>query len=100
MLRAGRAGTAILALETAIQVDGETTLPFAPLVMAYEATGDIAGVGRTLQRHLERARGEERADILLRLGDRSATEPGGKESADSHYLDALSLRPLDRRVPL
>lgn len=100
LLRAGRTDEAIAALERAAELDPNATAPLSALLAVYEAKRDVPAIVRTLHRHLERARGDERVDLLVQIGDIASTSMGDHSVAEESYLKALSIRPSDRRILL
>ncbi len=98
--RSGSAVSAIKPLEEAAELDPAGTQPLRALALAYEAEKAWPKVTSTLERVLARAAGEERVDVLVRLGDVKAGPLADLPGAAKCYLAAHAERPEDRKILL
>jgi tetratricopeptide (TPR) repeat protein len=88
---------ALAKLEEAAELDPSSSLPLVALAQAYTDLDDGAQVLRVKMRHLDLARGEERVQLLIEIGDLSS-KAGDRAQATRNYVAALEERPDDRRV--
>jgi tetratricopeptide (TPR) repeat protein len=94
----GRHDEAIVALERALETDARDLSPLDGIAKAHSALGRYDQALETLYRKLERTIGDERAKLLLQIGDLAATRLKNPEYAAKSYLLALSERPNDRDI--
>jgi tetratricopeptide (TPR) repeat protein len=92
----GRHDEGISALERALDTDARDLSPLDGIAKAHSALGRYDQALETLYRKLERTQGEERAKLLLQIGDLAATRLKNPDYAAKSYLLALSEKPNDR----
>ena len=95
------AGEPVLALEPlndAADLLPDRVEPINELAEAYAAQDDWEEVIRVKQRRLDLAEGEERAALLLEIGEVLATEVKDATRAAKNFVAALEERPEDRKV--
>ncbi len=105
LLRQGAALTAAGAVDEALPLlteagelrpeDPEAT---TALEAAYRATGDFQSVVKVLRRRMLSAEGEERFDLLVKVGDVLAEQLDDRTTASKSYVAALELVPDDRNL--
>ena len=86
------------ALERALETDARDLSPLDSIAKAQSALGRFDQALETLYRKLERTVGEERAKLLLQIGDLAATRLKNPDYAAKSYLLALSEKPNDRDI--
>lgn len=89
---------AIPLLEEAVELDPSLVAPLRSLALAYADKNQAADVVRAKTRHLDLAEGEERAQLLLDIGDLAASKLNDHALATRSYVAALEERPDDRRI--
>ena len=94
----GRHEEAIQALERALDTDARDLSPLESIAKAHSALGRHDQALETLYRKLERTVGDERAKLLLQIGDIAATRLKNPDYAAKSYLLALSEKPNDRDI--
>lgn len=94
----GRHDEGISALERALDTDARDLSPLESIAKAHSALGRYDQALETLYRKLERTLGEDRARLLLQIGDLAATRLKNPEYAAKSYLLALSEKPNDRDI--
>jgi tetratricopeptide (TPR) repeat protein len=95
---AGRAGDAIAVLTEASELLLSAPTTLDELAKAYEATEAWEDVVRVKQRQLDTAEGEERANLLVEIGEVLGTQLKDATRAAKSFVAALEERPDDRRV--
>lgn len=95
--RIGRLDEAVEALEEASSLDVSTESLRALAQTRREQRKWLLMV-QVLRRMLQRVSGDERAELLIEIGDLATSELGDATSAAKSYLAALSERPQDRKV--
>lgn len=98
LIELGRPDQAIAALERALETDGRDLSPLDGIARAHASRGRYDQALETLYRKLERSVGDDRAKLLLQIGDLSATRLKNPDYAAKSYLLALSERPNDRDI--
>jgi tetratricopeptide (TPR) repeat protein len=105
MLRYGRAlrqsgklDEAVTALDEATDLLSGAVEPIDELVKTYEQKGAWEDVVRIKQRRLDVAEGDERAALLLEIGEVLATHIKDATRAAKSFVAALEEKPDDRRV--
>lgn len=96
--RAGQTDAAIDRLEEACELDPGLTAPLQALAAAHAAAENWTAVMWAKSRHLDVAQGDERADLLIEMGEIAATKLGDKTQATRSFVAALELRPDDRNL--
>jgi tetratricopeptide (TPR) repeat protein len=94
----GRHDEGISALERALDTDARDLSPLDGIAKAHSALGRYDQALETLYRKLERTVGEDRAKLLLQIGDLAATRLKNPDYAAKSYLLALSEKPNDRDI--
>lgn len=94
----GRHEEGIQALERALETDARDLSPLDGIAKAQSALGRFDQALETLYRKLERTVGDERAKLLLQIGDLAATRLKNPDYAAKSYLLALSEKPNDRDI--
>ena len=94
----GRHEEGIVALERALDTDARDLSPLDGIAKAQSALGRYDQALETLYRKLERTVGDERAKLLLQIGDLAATRLKNPDYAAKSYLLALSEKPNDRDI--
>jgi len=94
----GRHEEGIVALERALDTDARDLSPLDGIAKAQSALGRFDQALETLYRKLERTVGDERAKLLLQIGDLAATRLKNPDYAAKSYLLALSEKPNDRDI--
>jgi tetratricopeptide (TPR) repeat protein len=94
----GRHDEGIVALERALETDARDLSPLDAIAKAHSALGRYDQALETLYRKLERTVGDERAKLLLQIGDLAATRLKNPDYAAKSYLLALSEKPNDRDI--
>jgi tetratricopeptide (TPR) repeat protein len=94
----GRHEEAIQALERALETDARDLSPLESIAKAHSALGRHDQALETLYRKLERTVGDDRAKLLLQIGDIAATRLKNPDYAAKSYLLALSEKPNDRDI--
>jgi len=94
----GRHDEGIVALERALETDARDLSPLDGIAKAHSALGRYNQALETLYRKLERTVGDERAKLLLQIGDLAATRLKDPDYAAKSYLLALSEKPNDRDI--
>ncbi|HVY30134.1 MAG TPA: protein kinase [Polyangiaceae bacterium] len=94
----GRHEEGIAALERALETDARDLSPLEGIAKAQSALGRHDQALETLYRKLERTQGDDRASLLLQIGDLAATRLKNPEYAAKSYLLALSEKPNDRDI--
>lgn len=94
----GRQEEGIAALERALDTDARDLSPLDGIAKAFTALGRYDQALETLYRKLERVSGDERARLLLQIGDLAATRLKNPDYAAKSYLLALSEKPNDRDI--
>lgn len=95
---AGRVDEALDPLLEAADLAPERIDPIDELCLCYEAQGKWDEVVRIKQRRLDVAEGEERARLLLEIGEVYASHIKDATKAAKTFVAALEERPDDRRV--
>lgn len=98
MIGLGRHDEGIAALERALETDARDLSPLESIAKAHSALGRYDQALETLYRKLERTVGEDRARLLLQIGDLAATRLKNPDYAAKSYLLALSEKPNDRDI--
>lgn len=98
LTKAGRAADATTFLTEAADLLPDSLEPIDALVKVHEAEGRWEEVVRIRQRRLDVAEGEERAALLLEIGELFATQLKDATRAAKSLVAALEERPDDRRV--
>ncbi len=96
--RADNPASAINPLEEAVDLDPSYADPLTALASAYTSLARWSDVQKTLTRHLDVAFGDDRIQILIDLGDVTATRLGDRPRAIQSLVAALDDRPDDRRL--
>jgi len=94
----GRHDEGIAALERALETDARDLSPLDGIAKAHSALGRYDQALETLYRKLEHTAGDERAKLLLQIGDLAATRLKNPDYAAKSYLLALSEKPNDRDI--
>jgi tetratricopeptide (TPR) repeat protein len=94
----GRHDEGIVALERALETDARDLSPLDGIAKAHSALGRYDQALETLYRKLERTAFDERAKLLLQIGDLAATRLKNPDYAAKSYLLALSEKPNDRDI--
>lgn len=94
----GRHEEGIAALERALETDARDLSPLEGIAKAQSALGRHDQALETLYRKLERTQGDDRARLLLQIGDLAATRLKNPDYAAKSYLLALSEKPNDRDI--
>jgi tetratricopeptide (TPR) repeat protein len=94
----GRHEEGIAALERALDTDARDLSPLDGIAKAQSALGRHDQALETLYRKLERTQGDDRAKLLLQIGDLAATRLKNPDYAAKSYLLALSEKPNDRDI--
>jgi tetratricopeptide (TPR) repeat protein len=94
----GRHDEGISALERALDTDPRDSSPLESIAKAHSTLGRYDQALETLYRKLERTVGEDRARLLLQIGDLAATRIKDSDYAAKSYLLALSEKPNDRDI--
>jgi tetratricopeptide (TPR) repeat protein len=95
---AGRVDEALDPLHEAADLSPENIAPIDELSRCYEAQGKWDDMVRIKQRRLDVASGDERARLLLEIGEVYATHIKDATRAAKTFVAALEERPDDRRV--
>lgn len=98
LLRCGETEQGLQRLETLGELDPNSREPLATLAEVYEQQQDWGRAWESRQRLLRRTTGEERADVLIQLGELAAERLQDRERATQCFVSALELRPNDRRL--
>jgi tetratricopeptide (TPR) repeat protein len=98
LIEIGRPDQAIAALERALETDGRDLSPLDSIAKAHASRGRYDQALETLYRKLERSVGDDRAKLLIQIGELSATRLKNPDYAAKSYLLALSERPNDRDI--
>ena len=96
--KVGRFAEAIARLEESVDLDPTVTAPLTALANVYADQGQWEHVLKVKSRHLDLAGGEDRVQLLMEMGDISASKLGNRAQAIQDYSAALDERPDDRRV--
>lgn len=96
--RAGLLDQAIPKLEEACDLDPSLAAPLVALASAHAETENWLAVVHAKSRHLDIASDDERAQLLIELGELAATKLGDRTQATKSYVAALELRPDDRKL--
>jgi tetratricopeptide (TPR) repeat protein/serine/threonine protein kinase len=91
---------AISSFEQAAALDGESVRALRSLAQVYEALEDWAELVDTLRQQLERVSGEQRAGLLIQIGELAEGKLRDPDAAAKSYLAALAERPDDRKILL
>jgi tetratricopeptide (TPR) repeat protein len=94
----GRHEEGIAALERALETDARDLSPLEGIAKAQSELGRYDRALETLYRKLERTVGDDRAKLLLQIGDLAATRLKNPDYAAKSYLLALSEKPNDRDI--
>ncbi|HKY39802.1 MAG TPA: protein kinase [Polyangiaceae bacterium] len=94
----GRHEEGIAALERALETDTRDLSPLDGIAKAQSELGRYDRALETLHRKLERSVGDDRAKLLLQIGDLAATRLRNADYAAKSYLLALSEKPNDRDI--
>ncbi len=96
--RSGDFGAALNPLEEAASLDPDPKAALRSLALVYGARGNWEVAIRTMYRQLEFEQGDDRAQLLLEIGDLAAEKLKDPSYAAKSYLSALSEKPNDRRI--
>jgi tetratricopeptide (TPR) repeat protein len=96
--RAGLLDQAIPKLEEACDLDPSLAAPLVALANAHAQTENWLAVVHAKSRHLDIAGDDERAQLLIELGELAASKLGDRTQATKSYVAALELRPDDRKL--
>ena len=94
----GELDRAVDLLREAADMDPGSAEPLQALARVYEQTEDWEELIRTKTRRLEAARGDERFELLLQIGDVEFTKLNDRGRAGRTYVSALEERPEDRKL--
>jgi tetratricopeptide (TPR) repeat protein len=94
----GELDKAVDLLREAADMEPGSAEPLQALSRVYEQTEDWEELIRTKTRRLEVARGDERFDLLLQIGDVEFTKLNDRARAGRTYVSALEERPEDRKL--
>ena len=95
--RSGLEQEAVEPLTEAADIDPSRAEPLIALSLVYDKLGDAEQVLKVKSRHLDIAAGEERAELLIEIGEISATL-GDRTRAAKSFVAALEEHPNDRRL--
>jgi tetratricopeptide (TPR) repeat protein len=98
LIELGRSDQGIAALERALETDPRDLSPLDGIAKAHAMRGRFDQALETLYRKLERSIGDDRAKLLLQIGDLAATRLKNPDYAAKSYLLALSEKPNDRDI--
>lgn len=98
LLRCGDTEGALERLEALSELDSSAGEPLATLAEIYEKRQEWALAWDARQRLLRRTTGDERADVLVQLGELAAERLQDRAQATQCFVSALDLRPNDRRL--
>ncbi|HZU84835.1 MAG TPA: tetratricopeptide repeat protein, partial [Polyangiaceae bacterium] len=94
----GELDKALELLREAVEADPGSPEPLQALGRVYEQKGDWEELIRTKLRRLEVAKGEERFELLLQIGDIEFSKLNDRSRASETYVTALEERPDDRKL--
>jgi tetratricopeptide (TPR) repeat protein len=94
----GELDRAVDLLREAAETDPGSAEPLQALSRVYEQTEDWEELIRTKTRRLEAARGDERFELLLQIGDVEFQRLNDRARAGRTYVSALEERPDDRKL--
>lgn len=97
-MKAGEYDEAILPLTEAADLLPNSPAPINALCKVYEANKDWEEVVRLKTRRLDVVVGDERAALLLEIGDLLANQMNDRTRAAKSYVAALDERPDDRKT--
>lgn len=97
-MKAGEYDEAILPLTEAADMLPDSAAPINALCKVYEANKDWEEVVRLKTRRLDVVVGDERAALLLEIGDILAGQMNDRTRAAKSYVAALDERPDDRKT--
>jgi tetratricopeptide (TPR) repeat protein len=97
-MKAGEYDEAILPLTEAADLLPDSPAPINALCKVYEANKDWEEVVRLKTRRLDVVVGDERAALLLEIGDILANQMNDRTRAAKSYVAALDERPDDRKT--
>ena len=86
------------ALEEAADLDPSAALPLEALAGVCAGKGDWEGAIKIKTRHLDIADGDQRADLLIDIGDIASEHLNDRTRATKSYVAALEEKPEDRRL--
>jgi tetratricopeptide (TPR) repeat protein/tRNA A-37 threonylcarbamoyl transferase component Bud32 len=96
--QSGELEKAVDLLRDAAEADPGSPGPLQALARVYEQTEDWEELIRTKLRRLEVAKGEERFELLLQIGDVEFTKLNDRGRASRTYVTALEEHPDDRKL--
>ncbi|MDP9002245.1 MAG: tetratricopeptide repeat protein, partial [Myxococcota bacterium] len=96
--QSGELDKAVDLLREAAEADPASLGPLETLARVYEQTEDWEELVRTKLRRLEVAKGDERFDLLLQVGDVEFSKLNDRARAARTYVTALEERPDDRKL--
>jgi tetratricopeptide (TPR) repeat protein len=96
--QSGELDKAVDLLREAAEADPGSPGPLQALARVYEQTEDWEELIRTKLRRLEVAKGDERFDLLLEIGDIEFTKLSDRGRASRTYVTALEEHPDDRKL--
>ena len=96
--RIGEAEEADRWLRAAVELDPDSPLPWRGLVELRMDAGHIEAAYEIMDQLLELETGDDRAELLIRMGDIAANTFRDTNRAARHYLLALSERRDDRKI--
>jgi tetratricopeptide (TPR) repeat protein/tRNA A-37 threonylcarbamoyl transferase component Bud32 len=94
----GELDRAVVVLRESADVDPSSLKPLRVLSRVYEQTGNWEELIRTKIRRLEVAKGDERFELLLQIGDIEFSKLNDRTRASETYVTALEERPDDRKL--
>jgi tetratricopeptide (TPR) repeat protein len=96
--RSGALTEAVAALEDAIDLDPQSTLPLVALAAVHTERSDYGAVVDVKTRHLDIATGEERVALLLDVAELASKHLDNRALATKSLVAALDERPDDRKL--
>jgi tetratricopeptide (TPR) repeat protein/tRNA A-37 threonylcarbamoyl transferase component Bud32 len=96
--RAEQLDDALTQLEEAADLDPSNPEPLKSLASLYESKEDWEHVLKIKTRHLDIATGDDRAQLLMEMGDTASAKLNDRTRAAKSYVAALEDRPDDRRL--
>jgi tetratricopeptide (TPR) repeat protein len=98
LLKSGDLKGSIEPLEEAADIDSQSTEALAALAQAYTGLERWEDTVRVKTRHLDIATGEERAQLLIDVGDIASQKLNDRTQAAKSFVAALDEHPDDRRL--
>ena len=96
--KSGQLPAAIETLEAAVELDPGAIEPLQSLASVYRDQKNYPEAVKAMTEQLDVVEEDERAELLIEIGDLCASELGDRTQAAKNYVAALEERPDDRRL--